>query len=197
MAAGLLGSTANKLAYGRKPEDYRCAHIVELSDDFDWACAIARNFFCDHFDAVRLERLAQSSYKPMAQLTSRLLAEERIHVDHSDLWIQRLGKGGDDARRRLQLALDKLSSLATALFEPTGGHDRLEAAGVYPKVQPEWFHRWLTDIESVAGDAGLRLKLKPIASDYIGGRQGKHSADFATLLDELTEVYRLEPEAAW
>src|SRR5262245_63515719 len=68
MVAGMLGTSADKLAYGRKPEEYRCAQLVELSDEFNWATAIGRNFFCDHFDAGRLARLAQSAYTPLAQL---------------------------------------------------------------------------------------------------------------------------------
>ena len=46
LAAELLGTTADKLAFGRKPEEYRCAQLVELSDEFNWATALCRNFFC-------------------------------------------------------------------------------------------------------------------------------------------------------
>src|SRR5689334_3661859 len=68
MVASLSGTTADKLAFGRRPDEYRCAQIVELSDEFNWALAICRSFFCDHFDLLRLERLAQSQYMPVAQL---------------------------------------------------------------------------------------------------------------------------------
>jgi len=102
MVAGLLSMKPDQLAFGRKTEDYRCAQIVELSDDFDWAKAIARNFFCDHFDFLRLHRLERSSYTPLAQLGARLAAEEQFHVEHVDSWIGRLGKGGEQANQRLQ-----------------------------------------------------------------------------------------------
>lgn len=197
MVANLLGTKADRLAFGRKPEEYRCAQIVELSDEFNWAAALCRNFFCDHFDWIRLQRLADSEYTPIAQLAARLAAEEQIHVEHTDSWMKRLGRGGEAAHGRMQDALNALARLAPGLFEPTEGLDLLEAAGIYPKTQPGMFERWCADLGSVARDAGLALALQPSVAVAIGGRHGKHSDGFVPLLDELTEVYRIEPEAAW
>src|SRR5262245_463037 len=129
IVAGLLGTTPDKLAYGRKPEDYRCAELVELSDEFNWAMAVCRNFFCDHLDALRLGRLAQSSYKPVAELCARLAAEEQIHVHHVDGLVQRLGSGSPEAHLKMQSALNQLTPLASGLLEPTPGLEKLEAAG--------------------------------------------------------------------
>jgi ring-1,2-phenylacetyl-CoA epoxidase subunit PaaC len=193
----LIGVKADKLAFGREPAEYRCAEIVELSDEFNWALAIARSFFCDHFDFLRLNRLARSAYTPLAQLAGRLVAEEQIHVEHVDSWIGRLGKGGPEARSRIQQALHELSSQAPMLFEPTEGSARLEAAGIYPTSEPGMFDQWQADLQKVATGAGLVLQLTPPKDQELGGRRGRHSAAFLPLLDELTEVYRLEPEAAW
>jgi ring-1,2-phenylacetyl-CoA epoxidase subunit PaaC len=197
MVANLQGTKADTLAFGRKPDQYRCAQIVELSDEFNWATAIGRNFFCDHFDFLRLKRLSQSRYTPLAQLGARLAAEEQIHVEHVDSWISRLGRGGEQAHGRMQGALYALAPLAPALFEPTEGLDLLEAEGIYPKTEPGMFERWCADLGIVARDAGFTLKLQPITAAGGGGRHGKHSDAFLPLLDELTEVYRIEPEAAW
>jgi ring-1,2-phenylacetyl-CoA epoxidase subunit PaaC len=197
VAAELLGTTPDKLAYARKPEQYRCAELVELSDDFDWALAICRNFFCDHLDFLRLGRLAQSTYVPLAQLAARLVAEEQIHVHHADTLLARLGRGGAEARGRMQAALDRLSPLAPMLLEPTAGVEQLEAAGVYPRTEPGVFEQWSAGLQKVAREAGLKLDLRPPPAGATGGRHGRHGSGFAALLDELTEVYRLEPEAAW
>ena len=197
MAGGILGIKPDQLAFGRQAEEYRCAQIVELSDQFNWARALARNFFCDHFDALRLGRLAQSSYAPLAQLGARLAAEEQIHVDHVDTWMQRLGRGGQDSCARMQAALDELSLLAPMLLEPTPGLQALEEEGVYPNVEGGSFERWSRALAHVARAAGLNLQLQPPPDNALGGRRGRHSPAFAALLDELTEVYRLEPEAAW
>ena len=135
MVADLLGTKADRLAFGRKPEEYRCAQIVEFSDGFNWAQAICRNFFCDHLDLLRLQRLAHSCYTPVAQLAKRLAAEEQIHVQHTDSWLTRLGRGGEAGHSRIQEALDALAPLAPSLLEPTEGLDLLEAEGVYPRTE--------------------------------------------------------------
>jgi ring-1,2-phenylacetyl-CoA epoxidase subunit PaaC len=197
MAAELRETNADKLAYGRPPEEYRCAQIVEPSDDFNWATALVRNFFCDHFDIIRLHRLAQSTYVPLAQLGARLAAEEQIHIEHTDAWMKRLGRDGLEAHDRMQAALDRLAEAAPMLLEPTVGLEKLEHHGLYPPTSPSMFERWSEGLCCVTLESGLQLTLKPRPADAIGGRRGRHSAAFRPLLDELTEVYRLEPDAPW
>jgi len=197
MAAGLVETTADKLAYGRKPEEYRCAQIVELSHDFDWAFSVCRDFFCDHFDYLRLSRLARSSYTPLAQVAARLVPEEEIHVHHIDTLMKRLGSGTKESHDRMQNALERLAPVASGLVEPTKGSELLEKQDIYPVTNPSMFEAWSKKIRQVADAANLKLSLRPMRPDEIGGRRGRHSSEFAALLDELTEVYRLEPEAAW
>ena len=192
-----VAKTPDQLAYGRSPEEYRCAQIVEIPDEFDWAVAIARQFFCDHFDYLRLGRLAQSSYKPLADLAKRLVAEERVHVEHVDAWIVRLGRGGDESKQRLQAALDQLSPMAPMLFEPVDQEAELIGAGLYPQAEKDMFQAWRDVLQHVAHEGGLSLELSPPTEGVPGGRRGHHSEYLKPLLDEMCEVYRLEPDAAW
>ncbi len=177
IAAGLLSTKADTLAYGRAPSEYRCAQIVELSDEFDWAMAIARNFFCDHFDFCRLNRLAVSAYSPVAQLAARLVGEEKIHVDHVDSWITRLGKGSEEARRRVEDALGELSEPAAMLFEPFHGLEEVEAAGIYPGDSESMFREWSGALRHVATKAGVRLEL----SAELGHSRGASRQTFGCL----------------
>jgi ring-1,2-phenylacetyl-CoA epoxidase subunit PaaC len=174
--APLHSTDADRLAFGRMADYFRCAQLVELSDDFDWALAIARQFYCDHFDQLRLERLSRSGLAPLAPLAARLLAEERCHVEHVDTWVRHLGTGTADSHDRLQRALNTLAPQAAMLFEQPPGVTKLEAEGVYPPAT-DMFGTWVTDL--------------------IGGRRGRHTPGFEGLLAELSEVYRLEPDAAW
>lgn len=197
LLADLLGTTADRLAYGRRAEEYRCGRLLERADEFNWATAICRNFFCDHFDALRLARLAQSSWTPLAQLAGRLAAEEQLHVQHVDSWLRRLGRGDPESRQRMQAALTALAPEAAMLWEPTPGSEHLEAAGVYPLLAGASFADWQQDLQGRAAEAGLQLRLEPPPPDLRGGRRGQHDVGFAALLEEMTEVYRVEPEAAW
>ena len=197
LVSSFTGKSADEIAFGRSAGEYRCATIVELPDDYNWAVAIARRFFCDHFDLLRLKRLSKSSYKPLADLASRLHAEEKVHVQHVDAWMVRLGHGNDDSRQRLQEALDTIGPYAPMLFEQVDGEARLVEAGIYPQLENEMFEIWCDCLQQVAQQSGLNLTLAAPDADAKGGRSGKHSEHFAPLLDEMCEVYRLEPGAAW
>jgi ring-1,2-phenylacetyl-CoA epoxidase subunit PaaC len=197
LTAALTGRSADELAFGRDPHKYRCAAIVELSDDFDWAFAICRQFFCNHFDLSRLRRMAASSYQPLADLAARLAAEEQVHVEHADSWIQRLGSGTEESRQRVQAALQRLGRVAGSLFEPVEGQADLEAAGVYPRGDTDPFEQWSKHLSEVTEAAGLTLAIDRPQPGTAGGRRGRHTEHLQPLLDEMCEVYRLEPRAAW
>ncbi len=193
----LSGRDANRLAYGRKPDEYRCCALVELPDEFDWSVAIARQFFCDHFEMLRLGRLARSVHTELAALARRILAEQRLNLGHADAWINRLGKGNVESRDRMQAALDRLAPLAPGLFEPAPGLGLLESSGLYPRGSGDMFAEWLGTMENLVREAGLTVTVEPWPSGQRGGRAGVHSDSFAGMLDELSEVYRVEPEARW
>lgn len=197
IASDMTGVAADDLAYGRKTEEYRCAPIIEMADDFDWAVATTRQFLCDHFDALRLERMTASSHQPLAALSRRMLAETRLQLEHADDWMVRLGRGSPESHRRMQGALDRLVRPAAMLFEPVEGQSALETAGLYPPGHDDMFVRWTGEVGRVVTAAGLAATFQPPSPHERGGRRGRHSDSFVALLDELCEVYRLDPGAAW
>lgn len=197
VVAELNGGRADAIAFGRAPQEYRCAELTVLPDDFDWAKAIVRQFFCDHFDVLRLKRLSQSSCHTLASLAKRMHAEEATHVEHADTWMAHLGKGDEVSKKRMQAALDVLAPHAAMLFESTDEVAMLEKNGVYPPGDESLFEQWKSDVLRVAGDAGLSLDVSPPSENELGGRRGKHGDEFTALLDEMCEVFRVEPEAAW
>ncbi len=188
--------SADALAFARSPGEYRCAQIVELQDEFNWATALARQLFCDHFDHLRLGRLSESSFTPLAQLAKRLGAEEQVHVEHSDAWVMRLGRGDAESNARMQAALDALAPQAVMLFEPVQHIDTLVREGLYP-VAGDMFEQWKQEITSVCTAGTLHVELAPPDPTVLGGRQGAHTSELTELLDEMCAVYRLEPDAKW
>jgi ring-1,2-phenylacetyl-CoA epoxidase subunit PaaC len=191
------GERADDLALGRSSQAYRCATIVEMPDEFDWATALCRQFFCDHFDQFRFARLSQSNIKPLADLSRRIAAEEAVHVQHSDSWVKRLGAAQGEARARMQKAVDALAPHAAMLWEQVEGEDALAAADAYPRGSGLDFAAWRGQLTRVTDYAGLRLDLQPPSPASRGGRNGVHSPHLKPLLDEMGEVYRTEPGAAW
>jgi ring-1,2-phenylacetyl-CoA epoxidase subunit PaaC len=197
LAGEMAERSEDELAFGRPPEEFRCATVIEPADDFDWAVAIVRQFFCDHFDLLRLRRLAQSSWKPLADLASRIAAEEQVHVDHADSWIRRLATGTDESRTRILAAFEKLAPLAPTLFEPVDGQDVLEKEGIYPTGDGEMFNEWQAAIIAALAPARVSIELQPFGTAKKAGRRGVHTDALTELLDEMCEVYRIEPGAAW
>ena len=53
------------------------------------------------------------------------------------------------------------------------------------------------DITKVLGQTALSLPDLAIATPVLGGRHGLHTEHLQPLLDEMAEVFRLDPTADW
>ena len=102
LAARELDTTADELAFDRKPEEYFCAPLVQLRL-LDWAQAIARRCLYEQMDRARIERLMRSDDAELAGLAAKIDREEVYHRMHAELWEERLR---DEPRFRQ--ALDEL-----------------------------------------------------------------------------------------
>ena len=113
LAARDLGTTADELAFDRKPDEYRCAQLVELRLP-GWEHTIARHVLYEQADAERLERLKASDDAEVAGLAAKIDREEVYHRLHAEMWLERL-KG----EPRFTAALDELRPLAEAVLDPS------------------------------------------------------------------------------
>jgi ring-1,2-phenylacetyl-CoA epoxidase subunit PaaC len=113
LAARDLGTTADELAFDRRPEEYRCAQLVELRLP-GWEHTIARHVLYEQADAERLERLKASDDAEIAGLAAKIDREEVYHRLHAEMWLERL-KG----EPRFTAALDELRPLAEAVLDPS------------------------------------------------------------------------------
>jgi ring-1,2-phenylacetyl-CoA epoxidase subunit PaaC len=85
-----LGTTADELAFDRKPEEYRCSQFVELRLVPDWARTIARHYLYETADAKRLEALKAADDPELAGLAAKIDREEVYHRMHAQMWRDRL-----------------------------------------------------------------------------------------------------------
>jgi ring-1,2-phenylacetyl-CoA epoxidase subunit PaaC len=90
LAARDRDTTADELAFDRRPEEYRCAPLVELRFVPDWARTIARHYLYESADAVRVAELKESDDAEVAGLMAKIDREETYHRMHADMWIERL-----------------------------------------------------------------------------------------------------------
>ncbi len=141
--------------------------------------------------------MTNSNYTPLANLAGRILAEEQVHIEHSEEWVIRLGRGTDEARQRMQKAIDRLAPIALWLFEPFDGLKSLIDAGLYPGSDFDMYDSWTTRIQDILKKAELTMNVEIGEPDNKGGRRGVHTEHLEPLLNEMCEVYRTEPGVAW
>lgn len=193
---GLGESEPDQNAFMRTETAYRCAQIVEFPIQ-DYAFSLARHFFYDYAKFVRLKALLQSSYSPLQSLAQRFVREHKYHLSHAKTWIVQLGKGTEESRLRMQSAVNQVYPMALGLFEPTQYDASIAEAGIQAGTEQQLAAQWLDVIEPILVDS--QLQLPPIADEnpYLGGRKGYHSEYLQPLLDEMTVVFRSDPQAAW
>ncbi len=83
------------------------------------------------------------------------------------------------------------------LFEKVDAEDELVDADLYPRRDDDMFQTWRDVLQHVVHEGGLSIELSLPDESAPGGRRGHHSEHLKSLLDEMCEVYRLEPGAAW
>ena len=191
----LGGEDPDQFAFIRTEKDFKCCHLVEMPiGTYDFS--LVRHFLFDHAEAVRYESLQQSSFEPLQQLSKKLKGELKYHTLHADAWIMQLCKAGGESYERVQATLAQCFPLAAGIFEPGLDEQGLIDAGIYPG-EKELYERWLNDIYPVLVKASLNLPEPATVQPQYGGRYGKHTPHLQPLLQEMGEVFRLDPTANW
>jgi len=193
LLAELTDDDADRIAFGREPEAYRHAALMNHPRT-DWAFTVARRFLYETADAVRLEALSRSSHPGIAGLAAKMRREETYHLLHWSAWMRRLA-AGPETRERLVAALGRLWADAESIFTPLAGEGALVAGGILPDdlatLRARWHERTATELQGLglpvpAGDT-------PISAE---GRTGR-TDDFRWLWGEFTSVARADPGATW
>jgi ring-1,2-phenylacetyl-CoA epoxidase subunit PaaC len=167
LAAADLGTTPDGLAFDRRPEEYRCAPLVQLRR-LEWARTIARHWLYETADAIRLEALKVSADPAVAGLAAKMEREEVYHRLHADMWVDRL-QATADGRARLQEAVDELWPYALGVLDDD--------------LRPELLRR-----------AETKLGRTMPATEPVP--RSRHEAELDDLLREMTMVRRSAPAGA-
>jgi ring-1,2-phenylacetyl-CoA epoxidase subunit PaaC len=182
-------------AFMREGSKFCNCVLVELPNgEYDFS--IMRHFLFDTQEGLRFEMLTTSKFQPLAQLAAKIRGELRYHTLHADTWIQKLGTATEESVSRMQIALDYSFPFALGMFEKSPFEAELIHQGVFAG-EDELKHRWAERVTSVVSRTRLKMpdanRLKAIE----GGRMGKHSEYLQPLLDEMGEVFRIDPNAEW
>jgi ring-1,2-phenylacetyl-CoA epoxidase subunit PaaC len=168
LAARELGTTADELAFDRAPEEYRSAPLVELRK-LEWARTIARHFLYETADAVRIEALKASDDPEVAGLAAKIDREEAYHRMHAEMWLERL-LASEEGAARLREAIEELWPYALGVLDEG--------------LRPELVRRVAERLPWALPEA------EPVT-------RGQHSEELRELWEQMTEVRRSVPGAAW
>ncbi len=183
------------VAFMRNATLFHNCILVELPNgEYDFS--LMRHFLYDTALAIRIEMLCTSSFKPLAELAIKIRGELRYHTLHANTWIKQLGSSTEESIIRLQSALEFSLPYALGMFEVSPLEKELLEEGIFTgeKILEE---RWRHKIEEVLRQTQLRLPSWNQVEPISGGRVGKHSEYLQPLLDEMSEVFNIDPTAEW
>jgi ring-1,2-phenylacetyl-CoA epoxidase subunit PaaC len=192
LLAELTDDDADRIAFGREPDAYRHAALLDHARG-DWAFSVARRYLYETADAVRLRALAASAHEPLAALAGKMRREESYHLLHADAWLHRLADAGGDGRGRLVASLERLWPDAQQIFAPLDGEAALLAGGLLPRPMAELHAEFTAQVRPVLEPITGTL---PEAAPAADGRR-RRTDEFRWLHGEFTMVARSEEGATW
>lgn len=188
-------SDPDTVAFTRNASQFHNCQFVELPNaEYDFS--LIRHFLYDTAEAIRFEALTRSSYEPLAQLATKIRGELRYHTLHANTWIKQLGSATPESIDRLQKSLEYAFPFALAIFEESPYEVEIIANGIFDGEQ-KIKEKWITQIQKILAQTSMHLPDIKIIQPIVGGRIGKHTEHLQPLLDEMSEVFRIDPTAEW
>jgi ring-1,2-phenylacetyl-CoA epoxidase subunit PaaC len=196
LLAERTGDDPDRIAYDRPAEAFHHSRLVDHGRG-DWARTMARRWLYDTANAVRLEALADSSDRPLAELVAKVRREEAYHLLHGQAWVERLAGYDGEPRRRLIEALELVGPDAPSVLAPLSSEATLVSDGILPAVSAELLERWSARITPIL--AALDLELPPPAPAALDPRTARsgHGPAFQALWTEFNAVRGLDRAATW
>lgn len=183
------------VAFMRNADQFHNSILVELPNgEYDFS--LIRHFLYDTAEAIRFEMLSESSYQPLADISKKIWAELRYHTLHANTWVKQLGSATEESISRLQRSLNLAMPYALGMFEESPYERELVSSKIFGGEQA-LKDRWIKKVEIIIAQTQLQLPDWKTQQPVTGGRVGKHSEYLQPLLDEMSEVFKIDPTAEW
>lgn len=183
------------VAFTRNQHQFHNCQLVEYPiGEYDFS--LMRHFLFDNAELIRYDLLMDSSYEPLAKLARKFKGELKYHKFHGDTFVMQLGRGTAESKKRMQNSLDTCWNLALGIFEESPFEDTLIEEGIW-KGEDFLKLRWIQAVKPIISEAGLIVPETSTWKPVVGGRMGQHTENLQPLLDEMTEVFSVDPGAEW
>lgn len=195
-AAELLGEDSERypdgLVFQRDHSEFKSMQIVQLANE-DWALTIMRQYLIDSLETIRLAEMKKSKYKPIADISNKILIEEFYHLRHSSAWVLRLGKGTEESHRRIQNALNQLWSYTSQFVISLPNEKELTNLEIVPAGE-NIEKKWLELVDSQFEESDLMIEDEVVLRDL---KRSESIKSFENLINELQSVAKEFPNAEW
>lgn len=186
---------ADTIAFTRNAADFKSCHLVEYPiGEYDFS--LMRNFLFNHAEQIRFEMLANSGLEPLAKLAKKYRGEIKYHTMHANTWVKQLGRANEESHARMQTALNETFNLALGIFEESEFADTLKDLNIFPGEKVLQY-KWIEVITPLLEQSTLVLPEPSAWQPVYGGRKGFHTEYLEPMLEEMGEVFRLDPKAEW
>jgi ring-1,2-phenylacetyl-CoA epoxidase subunit PaaC len=183
------------IAFTRNANQFHNSQLAELPiGEYDFS--LIRHFLYDNAEILRFDLLTRSSFTPITTVATKLKGEVKYHVLHANTMIKQLGSSTEEAIERLQNSLNEALPYALGIFEPSKYEAELIADGIY-EGEEKIKAQWLENIKKVLSQTQLELPDLNTITPQFGGRYGEHTEHLQPLLDEMAEVFKIDPTAEW
>ena len=140
--------------------------------------------------------LTSTVVEPLQMVAKKFKGEIKYHTMHADVWMKQLAEGSDESKIRMQQAINDNFALALGMFEPSDFEAELQEAGIFDGefvLREKWLNKIVPLLESYGYSVPDATNVIP----EFGGRKGQHTEHLQPLLDEMTEVFSIDPGADW
>lgn len=188
-------SDPDTVAFTRNSNQFHNSIFTELpNQEYDFS--LVRHFLYDTAEALRFELLTNSTCEPLAQVARKVRGELRYHTLHAKTWMKQLGSATEESVSRLQKSLEQAMPYALGMFEESPYEKEIITAGIF-EGEKKLKEFWIAKVEETISQTNLRLPDWKIVRPITGGRIGQHTEHLQALLDEMSEVFRIDPGAEW
>ncbi|MDQ0218722.1 phenylacetate-CoA oxygenase subunit PaaI [Peribacillus cavernae] len=196
--------SADHLAQGRSSIERKNCVLVELVNGpgnymekprYDWAFAVVRNYFYTQAKAIKIQSLKNSSYKPLSDAAVKVKMELYFHLLHWKTWFTQLMTSTDEARKRMEEATERVFAELDGVFSQGSYRVKIVDFGL---IEDETILRklWIQELSPIFQSINLTMP-ESFGMKHGNGRDGEHTGDLEQAIQTLSEVYRLNPAAAW
>ncbi|MFT4523598.1 MAG: ring-1,2-phenylacetyl-CoA epoxidase subunit PaaC [Bacteroidia bacterium] len=186
---------ADTVAFTRNSNQFHCCQLVELPiGEYDFS--LVRHFLFDMAEALRFDMLTNSSHEGLSKMARKFRGEIKYHTMHATTWMRQLAGGNEESAARMQSALNYTWPYALGMFETGDQEQEAINAGLFGGEEA-LKAKWLETVTPLLDSMKLSIPETSDSDIVYGGRKGIHTEHLQPLLNEMTEVYAIDPSADW